>query len=159
LAGTTFSIDAGSLIASNVTSDYVIALSGTVTGSFPIVAINSATELVLSVLYDDLFPDDGGVSPQVSGSGSGIDFAIRTLSPQRKTVSEQLIRAAGLEPNQASRILNPQVLNRPCALGSLQMIYTALAASADDPKTLLTRASMYERLYSRAVRAALVEID
>ena len=79
LAGTTFTIDSGSLIDSNVTSDYVIALSGSVAGSFPIVAVNSATQLTLSVLYDDLDADDGSGSACQSESGSGINFAIRHL--------------------------------------------------------------------------------
>jgi len=159
LAGTTFTISGGSLIDSHISSEYVIALSGSVIGSFPIVAVNSATELILSVLYDDLNPDDAEGSASLSESGSDVGFSIRTFWPQRLTVSEQLVRSAGLEPADASKILNPVVLERPCALGTLQMIYAAMAASAEDPTALLTRAGMYERLYARALRAALVEID
>jgi hypothetical protein len=39
------------------------------------------------------------------------------------------------------------------------MIYLALAAASDKPDDLLARARMYEGLYQRSLRSAMVEID
>ncbi|HVT87408.1 MAG TPA: hypothetical protein VHD56_01035 [Tepidisphaeraceae bacterium] len=121
--------------------------------------MNNDTDLVLSVLYDELYAEDGTAQPNSSASGTDLSFAIRTFWPQRQSVSEQLLLAAGIEEAAISQIVNPQVLKRPCVLGTLQMIYTGLAATSSDPEEQLTRADLYERLYRRALRAAILEID
>ncbi|HEV2294580.1 MAG TPA: hypothetical protein VGR35_12055 [Tepidisphaeraceae bacterium] len=54
---------------------------------------------------------------------------------------------------------NPIALKKPAVLGTLQMIYSALAAAAATPQTLATRAELYERLYRRALRNTVVELD
>src|SRR5205823_3957113 len=59
----------------------------------------------------------------------------------------------------ADKILNPSSLVRACTLGTLHLIYSALAAVADKPTDLLARAQMYEQLYRRALGAARVELD
>jgi hypothetical protein len=160
-AGATFTIDSGSLIDAHVVAmDHVVALGAPINGAFPIVSVESATVLKLSVIYDQLYPDEGEGSPWAPGSGSGIAFDIRTFWPQRRIVSELLCQAAGVKLEDASdRILNPDALRRPCVLGALNMIYCALAAAAAEPGYLVARAEMYERLYRRALRAVQVEID
>ncbi|MBC8107529.1 MAG: hypothetical protein H7Z14_13130, partial [Anaerolineae bacterium] len=60
--------------------------------------------------------------------------------------------------NASATILNPEVLSRACALGTLQMIYSALAAAAEDARAA-NRAALYERLYRRALRGAIVSVD
>src|SRR5437764_14839643 len=52
LAGTTFTLASGSLVDAHVVPDEVIVLTGAVAGSFPVVSIDSATQLTLSVLHD-----------------------------------------------------------------------------------------------------------
>src|SRR5688572_11277597 len=60
VAGSTFTIDAGSLATSHITANMVIAItSGSVAGCYPIISVNSATQLTLGVLHDPLFPEDG----------------------------------------------------------------------------------------------------
>jgi hypothetical protein len=159
LAGTTFTIDAGSLIEARAAAGHVLRLAG---GSYPIVAIGSATTLTVSVLYDALF-DEGG-TPVAPPAGSDLEFSIRTFSPQLRVVSDVLRQAAGIVPGTSDEermdILNPAALRRPCALGALQMIYSALAAAGGEEAAYLAiRADLYERLYQRALRAAQVEID
>jgi hypothetical protein len=83
LAGTTFTIASGSLIDARITNEHVIVLSGGVMGSFPIVSIDSATELTLSVLYDELY-SEAGLSPP-PGEAEGAGFSIRTFWPQRSS--------------------------------------------------------------------------
>ncbi|HEY7087650.1 MAG TPA: hypothetical protein VH518_06140 [Tepidisphaeraceae bacterium] len=159
LSGTTFTIDAGSLSSANVSDEYAIVIADPIGGTFPIVSVNTSTTLTLSVLYDQLFPDEGDVEPFVSGSGSALGYTIRTFWPQRRVVSELLLQAAGLRLDQAPLIQNPEALQRPCTLGALHMIYTALAAAAAEPADQLIRAELYEKLYRRALKAAVVDLD
>jgi len=161
LAGAAFTLASGSLSSAHVVADEVIVLSGALEGSFPIVSVDSATQLTLSVLYDGLFPDGGSAAPSPVGTASGLSFAVRTFWPQRRVVSDLISRAAGIEPEDESPavIVNAQALRRPCALGTLQMIYNALAAASATPEPLSMRADLYERLYRRALSRARVEID
>jgi hypothetical protein len=159
LAGTIFTISAGTLASAHVTSDHAIVLAGDVAGSFPIIHINTATELELSVLYDDLYRDDAPADPCSPGAGNDLNFFIRTFWPQRQVASELLLQAARILPENSGQILNPDALRRPCTLGSLQLIYTAMAASADEPAPFLVRADLYQKLYERALRSARLELD
>jgi len=111
-------------------------------------------------MYDGLYPEGGG-APQAGpiGSAASVTYSVHTFFPQRMIVSELLLQAAGLDADQGSAILNPTSLKRACTLGSLQMIYNALAAAASDPTDFTVRADLYERLYRRALRSAMVEVD
>lgn len=162
LAGGTFTIASGSLTDAHVEAGQVIVLTGAVEGCFPIVSVDSATQLTLSVMYDGLFPDEGDGEPSPVGTAAGLGYAIRTFWPQRQIVSELLRAAAGvgsdtLQPN--ATLVSSSALRRPCALGTLQAIYNALAAASTDAASLLIRADLYQRLYRRAIERTLVEID
>jgi hypothetical protein len=74
-------------------------------------------------------------------------------------ISEMLVQAIGLEPDESAQITNADALRRPCVLGAIQMIYSALAAAASEPAPLNVRADLYERLYRRALRNTKVELD
>jgi hypothetical protein len=161
LAGTGVTISSGSFTDSHIEPGQVLVFSGTVAGSFPIFSVNSATTLTISVLYDKLFDETPEASPVATATG--LTFVIRTFWPQRQVVSEILQQAAGLIPGDPrsanATILNPQSLKRPCVLGTLQLIYSALSAVSGAPAEYATRTALYERLYQRALRSALVEID
>ncbi len=161
LAGTVFTISAGSLIATHIQAGQVIAFTGSYIGCFPIVSIDSATQLTLSVLYDGLFPQTGSAVPSPSSGAAAPSYAIRTFWAQRRIVSDVIQQAAGLNSGElaAAVILNSQELKRACALGTLQMIYSALAAASTSPGALNARADLYEKLYRRALRSAKVELD
>jgi hypothetical protein len=157
LAGTTFTITSGSFTAAHVEADQAISLDGTIGGSFPIVSVDSSTQLTLSVLYDQLFDENPEASPITSAPD--LPFTVRTFWPQRRVVSEMLISASSISIDDDSQISNRDALKRPCVLGTIQMIYSALAAAASDPANLLARADLYERLYRRALRNTRVELD
>ena len=161
LTGTSFVISTGSFVASEVQVGNVMVLSGAVAGCFPVAAINSATQVTLSVLYDGLFPDEGAPAPVSVGTATGLTFVVRTFWPQRRIISDVIQQAAGIASGEsaASSVLNPKELRRACALGTLQQIYSAMAAASSSPAMLNTRADLYERLYRRALRAAKVELD
>lgn len=163
LVGTSFTISAGSLADAHVAANHVIVLSGDVAGSYPIIRVNSATQLTLSVLYDGLFPEDGESAASPVGSAAGLTFAIRTFWPQRSVVTDLLLRSAGLDvasrADAIGKIINAHVLRRPCTLGALQMIYSALAAASAEPANLSLRADLYERLYRRSLAHVRLELD
>lgn len=162
LAGSVFTIATGSFTTAHVTPDQVIVLTGGTSGSYPIVAVNSATQLALSVLYDGLYPTSGDPVPSPPGTAAGLAYVVRTFWPQRRIVSELLLSACGLDPadvEAADAILNPTALKRPCTLGTLHLIYSALAAAAAEPDALMLRVTMYERLYRRALESARVHLD
>ena len=162
LAGTTFTLDNGSLYESHIQPNQVIVLSGSIAGSYLIVSVDADGQLTLSVLHDKLFPDDG--PPEAAPVGTALDlaFTIRSFWAQRRVVSGVLEEAIGVAPgmeDESATIINPQVLKRVCVLGTLQMIYNALAAAAEEPARLALRADLYERLYRQAIRSVCVELD
>lgn len=162
LAGSTFTIASGSFHAAHVAQEQVIVLSGATAGSYPIVSVDSAMQLTLSVLYDGLFPASGEATPSPPGTAAGLAFVVRTFWPQRRIISELLIQAAGLDPadpDAEQQILNPDALKRACALGALHLIYSALAGAAAEPANLIHRVELYEKLYRRALRNATLKLD
>jgi hypothetical protein len=170
LDGATLTIASGSLTDAHVEAGQAVVLGGAVAGCFPIVAVTSATTMTLSVLYAGMLPDEAGdtpvPSPLTGGSVSGLTFVVRTFWPQRRTISELLIQAAGADVRRdfatggtPPAIVNPSSLRRACTLGTLQMIYSALAAASATPAELKIRADLYERMYRRALRSAKVDLD
>ncbi len=123
--------------------------------------MDTATQLTLSVMYDGLFPETG--APAIAPVGVAIDlpFAIRTFAPQRQVVSELLMRSVGIEPDLPDQpmVVNAGALRRACALGTLQMVYSALAAASADPGIFTIRADLYQRTYRRALSGIHVELD
>lgn len=150
LAGTSFALSTGSFLSSHVAEGMVIVLDGTVKGSYPIVRVEDVMLLTLTVLYD-------GILPSPAGQADAVPFSIHTFSPQAQLVSAMLDFAAGVDEKGA--ILNPAVLRRACILGTLQLIYNALAASGQETTRNSARADLYQRLYRRAVNEARVEVD
>ena len=163
LAGTAFSITSGSFAAAHVATDQLIVLTGGTAGTYPIVSVDSPTQLTLSTLYDGLLPTGGsGGIPSPPGTATGLTYAVRTFWPQRRVTSDLLLQAAGLDPGDAAaadQIVNPIGLKRACTLGALHMIYSALAGAAAQPAALMIRVELYEKLYRRALRSARVELD
>src|SRR5438067_692194 len=100
LSGTTFTIASGSFTTSHVAAGQVIVFTSGTNGSFPIVSVDSATQLTISVLAES--------SSAPVGAGSSLPFVIRTYWPQRRVISELLQQAAGLDPTQdnSSKIIN-----------------------------------------------------
>ena len=166
VAGNQFTATTGpSFVAQAVEAGQVLVLAGSIAGSYPITAVLGATQLRVSPLYAELFPEEG--SPPASlvvGTASGLTYAVRTFWAQRKLVSDLLAQAVGVVPGTADEtdvaILNPEGLKTACVLGTLQMIYSAIAAAAAaDPAQFEVRAELYERLYRRALRQARVDLD
>jgi hypothetical protein len=159
LSDTTFTLTAGTITDFNVAPGHVILLSGTVNGSFVVTAVNSPTELSLTVLYEQVSDEIETTIPNSPGSGTALSFSVSTFWPHRLAASERMMLDAGLQPSDSSKILNPGALRRPGVLATLHQIYLALSASGEDAEFHLSRATFYERLYLRALRTVTLEID
>ena len=153
LSGTSFTIESGSFADAGIAADHVITLGGDIDGCFPIRAVDSDTANTVSAL--DQLNEPSELTPPLSASGP-IPFAIRTFRPQREIVTQLIAQAGSLEST--DELLNADVLARPCALGTFELIYSALAAISDN-ELASRRAAFYERLYRRALRHITIEVD
>ncbi|MFT3785270.1 MAG: hypothetical protein QM770_03775 [Tepidisphaeraceae bacterium] len=158
--------DGPSFDDSRVRAGHIAVLGGSMPGCFPIIALTTASRAVISRSHE-LLPAAGAATPENAasfavavGTGTGIPLAVRTFAPQRMVVSEVLRRLAGVDETRGETLLNTASLKRPAVLGTLQMIYNALAAAGGDGAAeLIVRAELYERLYRRSLRNVVVEID
>lgn len=162
LDGTRFTITAGSFTDAMVEAGHVIVLEGDLAGCYPILDVNSATELTVSTLHQ---PMRTGATPVPApiGSGAAVPFVIRTFAPQRGVVSDLIRAAAGIgegtdHPDGA--VLHPVTLRRACVFGTLHLIYRALMpVTGEEPGFYDIRADLYERLHRRALREVEVVLD
>jgi len=166
VAAAAFTRTAGaSFLTQAVEPGLILVLSGTASGCYVITDVPDASHLTISVLHDDLFPETGAPPSPVGrdANATGATYAIRTFYAQRKVVSDLLTQSVGIVPGTTaaatSVILNPEALKRACVLGTLQMIYSAVAAAASDAAKFNVRADLYERLYRRALQRAQVDLD
>ena len=161
LLGTTLTLSGGaSFEASRVRAGHVATItSSAAIGCYPIISIDAATAGTISILHEGLNASPPLTAP-VTGEAIATHVVVRTFSPQRQIVSELLTWMSGIRPGTAARVMNADVLRRPCALGTLHMIYNAMAAAATgDSADLIVRAELYERLYRRSLRSVVVELD
>lgn len=158
VSGTTLTIASGSLTTNRIRAGFVACLSGSIYGGFPIVSIDSSTTCTLSAVYDGL--DETPAIPVMPKTATDLDVVIRSFFPQRKIVSDLLSRMAGVEPNSDAILLNVEEFRKPCVLGTLHMIYSAMAtASFENRADLLIRAELYERLYRKSLRGIVAVVD
>ena len=91
-----------SFAAAHVAPNQVIVLTGGTSGCYPIVSVDSPTQLTISVLWDGLMPISGDPTPSPIGTTVDLAFVVRTFWPQRRVVSELLLQAAGLLADDAT---------------------------------------------------------
>ena len=153
-------VDGPSLIDQRIEPGMTLTLTGAVAGCFAILEVIDAAALRCSRVHPGLFPEAPAVPESAPvGAASGLTFAIRTFSAQRQIVSEVLRQALDLPPSDAQAILRPSLLMRPCALGAIQLIYSAMAAVAEEPAYFDSRARVYAQLYQRSCRQLRLELD
>ncbi|MCC7349566.1 MAG: hypothetical protein IT446_03275 [Phycisphaerales bacterium] len=156
LSATTFTLTSGSLTGLPIEPQHVLTLEGSIEGCYPIISVDSSTALTISTLYDNLFPESAAPAPCPIGTATGLTFAIRTFWPLRELTSQWINSAIGL---QDAIVLNPTALRSPCALGTLHLIYSALAVGAVDPDPFNARAELYKHLLHQSLRRCILELD
>lgn len=158
LDGTTLTLASGSFIDQRIRAGHVAVLSGTVSGCYPILSVDSATTCTISALHEGLLDNPPTTAP--AGTAASVSVTVRTFAPQRIVTCEMLTRLGGVDPASRQRITNVSAMKRPAVLGALHMIYSALsAAGGDEAADLIVRAELYEKLFRRSLRAVIIEVD
>jgi hypothetical protein len=140
---------------------YLQSEDGSVDGGYEVVAIDSATELTISVLRADnqtqaiMVPDSSDVS-----------YRICTYQAQSNEMFLRLTQHFGLRPGIADGkysvddILDTSVLKQVSVYGILSLVYATLADDANQAKESRWKKSEYYRqLYEKALQRCRVTID
>jgi hypothetical protein len=162
LAGTTFTASGVDFASAQVEAGGVIYLrsaDGLLDGAYEIVAVDSATQLCVSVLRADSEADP--IAPQ---AGSNISYRISTLRPQTAEVSLRLMEYLWIKPGQvisdfsAEDILDTEAVRQVCAMGVIASAYRMLASSAGG-EDLWNKGLHYEQLFAKGMERCRVALD
>jgi hypothetical protein len=162
LSGTTFNAAAADFSAAQVAANgaiYLRSADGLLDGSYEIVAVDSATQLTVSVVRANC--DDEPIAPPAA---SEITYRVSTFAPQAIQVAYQLTEYFGVKPgNPASEIevqdiLNTDVLKRASAFAVISHVYAMLASKADD-SNFWKKSLHYQRLFEKARQRCQLSID
>lgn len=160
ISGNTLTITGAdvSLDAAGLTAGHVATVGGT---SYEVIARQSSTALTISRPRASTTDAIQPPSP-----ANGVDTLVTTFAPQIAMVERQVLRMAGIEPEDstpgivtASAITNPGALTMLIGLGTLHVLYAAAGASSGANGWLADRAAMYRERFSAARQNARVLID
>lgn len=100
------------------------------------------------------------ISPRVRRpTEQRVHVTVRTFAAQRRIAGEILTRMAGVDAQGGRRVIDRDLLRRPCVLATLHLIYSALSTSAvPDDVDLVIRMQLYARLYRQSLDGLIVEI-
>lgn len=165
LAGTTFTAGGVDFLSAGVEPGGVIYLrsaDGALDGAYEIVAVDSATQLCVSVLRGDAESD--AIAPP---AGSDISYRVSTLGHQIALVSLRLTEYLGIWPGQsrlwrgdfsAEDILDTDVVRQICAFGVTAAAYRMLQGGAADGG-FRDKWVHYEQLFAKGMERARVGLD
>jgi hypothetical protein len=162
LAGTTFSAGGADFVSAQVEAGdcvYLKSADGVLDGVYEIVAVDSATQLCVSVLRAD-----SESSPIAPPSGSDITYRISTFKPQIAEVSLRLMEYLWIKPGEvrsdisADEILNSDEVKQLCAMGTIAAAYRTLANGADD-NNFKDKSIEYETMFGNGMERCRVAID
>jgi hypothetical protein len=162
LAGTTFEHSGTDFESGQVAQGGVIYLrsaDGLLDGAYEIVAVDSATQLCISVLRADSEAD-----PTAPPAGSDISYRISTLRPQAAEVSLRLTQYLGIRPGRADSnasaedILDTETVRQVCAFGVIATAY-AMLASKPGSERFEEKARHYEQLFEKGRERCRVALD
>ena len=165
LAGTTFEANTADFVSAGIEPGDVIYLrsaDGILDGAFEITAVDSATQLCVSVLRSDSQGDP--IAPPVSGPVADIFYRISTFRPQIEGVSVRLTEYFGIHPGDANSdysaedILDSEVIRQVCAYRVIATIYAMLAGNGGDER-FKDKISLYERLFEKGRESSRVSLD
>lgn len=162
LAGTTFEAADADFVSGQVESGGVIYLrsaDGLLDGAYEIAAVDSATQLCVSVLREDSQADP--IAPPVS---SDVSYRVSTLRPQEAEVSLRLTQYLEIQPGNASSdvsadaILDTETIKQVCVFGVIATMYTVLASKLNGEQ-FLEKGRHYEQLFEKAKQRCRVSLD
>jgi len=165
LAGTTFEASNADFESSGIEPGDVIYLrsaDGILEGGFEITAVDSATQLCVSVLRGN--SESNPIAPPVSGPVADILYRISTLKPQIESTSLRLTEYLWIQPGQAisdfsaEDILDSEAIREVCAFGAIATAYRTLASNSDS-ENFRDKALHYEQLFAKGMERCRVALD
>ena len=162
LAGTTFQASGANFVSAGVEAGdcvYLKSADGKLDGVYEIAAVDSATQLCVSVLRAD--SQDDPVSPP---AGSDVTYRISTLRPQIAEVSLRLMEYLWIKLGEqvgdvsASEILKSDEVRQLCALGTIAAAYRTLA-NGTSSDNFGGKQQEYEKLFGEGMERCRVAID
>jgi hypothetical protein len=162
LAGTTFQASGANFVSAGVESGdcvYLKSADGVLDGVYEIVAVDSATQLCVSVLRADSEAD-----PIAPSAGSDVTYRISTFKPQIADVSLLLMEYLWIKQGEVigdvsvDEILESDQVRQLCAMGVIATAYRTLA-SGDDAENFKSKSQEYERLFGEGMERCRVAID
>jgi hypothetical protein len=154
----------GNFMNSQIAAGMVVYLQNednTIDGVYEVAAVNSATQLAISVLRA------GSQANAIAAADSdNVNYRICTYQAQSGEVLLQLAQRFGLRPGIADGvysvedILDASVLKQVSVYGVLSIIYATLAGKTDENKdNFWKKSSYYKQLYEKAFQRCKISID
>jgi hypothetical protein len=165
LAGTTFGANGVNFVLAQVESGdciYLKSADGKLDGVYEIVAVDSATQVCVSVLRAD--SQSNPIAPPAGTQVTGVTYRVSTYKPQIADVSLRLMEYLWIKPGEArsdinaDEILNSDEVRQLCAMGTIATVYWMMAAGPDDTN-LWSKAQHYEQLFGNGMERCRVAID
>ena len=161
ITGTTFAASGASFVSAQVEPGdciYLKSADGSLDGVYEIVAVDSATQLCVSVLRAD--SESNPIAPPVGTQTTGLTYRVSTLKPQIADVSLNVLGYLGIDEGdgKADEILNTDEVRQVCAMGTIVVSYITLATGAGD-ENLWSKAEHYERLFGEGLERCRVTVD
>lgn len=162
LAGTTFEASGAGFVSGQVEPGGVIYLrsaDGLLDGAYEIAAVDSATQLCVSVLRDDSEAD-----PIAPPAANDVSYRISTFRPQVAEVSLRLTQYLGIRPGCADSdtssdtILDTETVRQVCAFGVIATAY-AMLVSKPGGERFEEKSQHYERLFEKGKERCRVALD
>ncbi|KPL25539.1 MAG: hypothetical protein AMJ75_00615 [Phycisphaerae bacterium SM1_79] len=162
LDGTTFTASSADFVNAKVSAGGVVYLQtgdGLLDGAYEIVSVDSATQLIISVVRS--YSDDAAVAPP---SATGISYRVSTFGQQASEVGFQLTGYYGIKPGSpdsiysAEDVFDTTVLKRASVFGVISIVYAMLASKAKDDN-FWKKSLHYQRLFERARERCRLSID
>jgi hypothetical protein len=164
LAGTTITAAGENFIGKGVAAGGVIflqSLDGMINAAYEIVSVNSATQLVISIVRGD---SEQAAIPV--GNASGLIYRVQTFGPQAVEAMVEITTWLGLRPGVAEAkygtgdIFNIRSLHQLGVYRILVMIFGTLYGSdADLDKIYLLKREYYQLLYNSTLGRIRVVLD
>jgi hypothetical protein len=161
--GSNFTCAEATFISHQVKAGQVITLQdqdGTIDGSYEIVAVDSETQLTISVVR--VSGENAVIAPT---AGTEITYRICTFAPQAEEAGYSLAQYFGLDVEGDSEQIGPDdIVNarslRQCSVFSvLSVVFASYAIGAKDPGGYWEKSHRYQKMFEKARVKARLCID
>jgi len=162
LSGTTLTAPGADFTAARIAAGGVVYLQsadGALDGAYEIVAVDTATQLTVSVLRADAC--DAALALPAAGD---VSYRISTFAPQAGEVAFQLTEYFGIQPGHPTstvtveKIVDAEGLRRASVLGVIARVY-AMWAGRTEAGDLWTKSLHYQQLFEKARQRCRVSVD